>query len=103
MIKETLALAEYYENQAGIPKETVLTIIEKVFMTTIPKSIKISTGKVVDEVEVELNRRTGELSVKVDGEDFDLKKLSRIGTQLTRNMLVETLQAKEADFLYEKI
>lgn len=102
MIKEILTLAEYFEKDKGISKERIFSIVESSLEVAVPKALKLGRGQQIEDISVQIDRRTGILTITVDGEPMDVKEINRIGSQMTRNILLQKLQEEEARVYYDK-
>ncbi len=97
MNQELLRIVEGIARDKNIDKETVFDDLEAAMLSAIRKA-----NAHTEDVTVEINRETGEISAAVDGESLSMRHLGRIAAQTAKQVMIQRIREAERDSIYDE-
>jgi N utilization substance protein A len=94
---ELLRLVDSLHREKNIDSEIVFTAIESALVTAMRKL----RGEEA-EIAVEIDRKVGEISAVVDGEELDQAEIGRIGAQTAKQVIIQKIKEAERDSLLDE-
>lgn len=94
---ELLRLVDSLHREKNIDSEIVFSAIESAMATAVRKY----RGEEV-EIEAVIDRKTGEISAIVEGEELDQAEIGRIGAQTAKQVIIQKIKEAERDSLLDE-
>jgi len=94
---ELLRIVDALHKDKEIPKEIIFEGIEAALRTAVKKRFAEA-----QEVEVTIDRETGEVSAQVDGRTLRPDELGRITAHMAKQMIMQKIREAEAEVLYRE-
>lgn len=94
---ELLRLVDSLHREKNIESEIVFTAIESAMVTAVRKY----RGE-ESEIEVAIDRSSGNISAVVDGEELDQNEIGRIGAQTAKQVIIQKIKEAERDSLLDE-
>ena len=96
MNPELLRIVENIARDKNIEKESILLDLEEAMISAARKHF----GDPDINIEVRIDRATGEILAFKDGEQLDIKQLGRIPAQTAKQIMIQKIKADERDSVY---
>ncbi len=97
MTGELLSILEAIERDKGVDREVLIQAIEAAVATAAKKSE--GSGEEGEAVAT-LDRKTGRITVIVDGHEIDSAHLTRIAAQTAKQVIIQKLREAERDVIF---
>jgi len=97
MNQELLRIVEGLARDKSIDKEVVFEDLEAAMISAIRKAYDH-----VEEIEVRIERETGEISASVGGEALSVRELGRIAAQTAKQVMIQKIREAERGSIYEE-
>ncbi len=97
MNAELVRIVDSIARDKNIEKETVFVDLEQAMISAVRKAY----GQ-MDEVEVEIDRLTGDITAARNGEPIDMKVLGRIAAQTAKQVMIQKIREAERGSIYEE-
>ena len=97
MNAELVRIVDSIARDKNIEKETVFVDLEQAMISAVRKAY----GQ-TDEVEVLIDRLTGDISAVRNGEPIDMKVLGRIAAQTAKQVMIQKIREAERCSIYEE-
>ncbi len=94
---ELLRLVDSLHREKNIDSEIVFSAIESALLTAIRKQRGEETN-----VEVSINRDTGNITASHEGEELDQAEIGRIGAQTAKQVIIQKIKEAERDSLLDE-
>jgi len=97
MNQELLRIVDALARDKNIDSETVFEDLEAAMLSAIRKA-----NEHTEEIVVQIDRETGEISAVVNGEPMSVRDLGRIAAQTAKQVMIQRIRAAERDSIYEE-
>ena len=97
MNQELIRIVDALARDKNIDKETMFEDLEAAMLSAIRKA---NAG--TDDVDVRINRETGDITASVEGNAMSVRDLGRIAAQTAKQVMIQRIRAAERDSLYEE-
>lgn len=97
MSQELLRLVDGLARDKNIDREVVLDDLEAAMLSAIRKA---SPG--TEDIEVGINRETGDITATVDGQEMSVRALGRIAAQTAKQVIIQRIREAERGSIYEE-
>ena len=97
MNQDLLRLVEGLARDKNIDPETVLEDLEAAMHSAIRKA-----NMQAEEINVRIDRKSGDISASVDGEEMTVQTLGRIAAQTAKQVIIQRIREAERDSIYEE-
>jgi len=97
MNNEILMIIDSIEREKGIPQETLFLAIESALVSAARKIL----GKDKEDIEVHIDRETGEIKVKSGNKKVDSGDFGRIAAQTAKQVIIQKIREAERDVIFE--
>jgi len=97
MNQELLRIVESLARDRNIDKETMFEDLEAAMISAIRKA-----NPDTEEIEVRIDRETGQIAASVDGNAMDLRALGRIAAQTAKQVMIQRIREAERGSIYEE-
>ncbi|MCD4823104.1 MAG: transcription termination factor NusA [Phycisphaerae bacterium] len=97
MNQELLRIVEGIAREKNIDPNVVLDDLEMAMLSAIRKANTLE-----DEIEVSINRQTGEISAAVNGEPMSIRDLGRIAAQTAKQVMIQRIREAERGSIYDE-
>ena len=94
---ELLSILEAIERDKGIDREVLIQALEAAVSTAAKKSEGVSEET---EATATFDRKTGRLTVEVDGRQIDSAHLTRIAAQTAKQVIIQKIREAERDVIF---
>ncbi len=94
---ELLTILDSMEREKGIDKEILFTALESALVSAARKIV----GKNVEDVQVRLDRETGEIHVTSEGRELRSEEFGRIAAQTAKQVIIQKIREAERDIIYD--
>jgi len=94
---ELLSILEAIERDKGIDREILIQALESAVATAAKKSEGVSEET---EATAQFDRKTGRLTVTVDGKPIDSAHLTRIAAQTAKQVIIQKIREAERDVIF---
>lgn len=98
MNADILMIIDSIEREKGIPKETLFQAIESALVSAARKIL----GKETTDIEVTIDRATGEIKVKSGKKNIDSGGFGRIAAQTAKQVIIQKIREAERDVIFEE-
>lgn len=98
MNQELIRIVDNIARDKNIDKESIFADLEAAMVSAARKHFGIQ--EIDSEIEVSIDRSSGEISAYKDGEQIDIRKLGRIPAQTAKQVMIQKLKADERDSIY---
>jgi len=96
MSQELLRIVDNISRDKNIDRESIFTDLEEAMVSAIRKQF----GEFESDVQVHIDRQTGNFSAVKDGEQIDIRKLGRIPAQTAKQVMIQKIRADERNSIY---
>ena len=96
MSSELIRIVDNIARDKNIDKESIFIDLEEAMVSAARKFF----GDMDSEIEVQINRETGDISASRDGEQIDIAKLGRIPAQTAKQVMIQKIRADERSSIY---
>lgn len=96
MSLELMRLVDSIAHEKNIERESILVDLEVAMASAARKHFDVSE----DQVEVRIDRQTGEILTRLSGEIIDIKKLGRIPAQTAKQVMIQKLREDERGSIF---
>ena len=97
MNQELLRIVDALARDKNIDKTTMFEDLEAAMLSAIRKA-----NTTAEDVNVQIDRGSGDITAIVDGEPMSVPALGRIAAQTAKQVLIQRIRAAERDSLYEE-
>ena len=97
MSQELLRLVDGLARDKNIDREVVLDDLEAAMLSAIRKA---NPG--TEDIEVGINRDTGDITATVDGKEMSVRALGRIAAQTAKQVIIQRIRDAERGSIYEE-
>ncbi len=97
MNQELLRIVDSVARDKNIDGETVFEDLEAAMLSAIRKA-----NAHTENVEVKINRQTGDITASVDGKPMSVRDLGRIAAQTAKQVMIQRIREAERDSVYEE-
>ncbi|MDP8233875.1 MAG: transcription termination factor NusA [Candidatus Saelkia tenebricola] len=98
MNEELLLALEYLGQEKGIDKQRLIDAIEAAMITAAKKVMHVEK----DDLEIEFDINTGDISVHIEGKNVMSQQLGRIAAQTAKQVIMQKLREAEKETVYEE-
>ena len=102
MGNELIAILEQMEREKGISKDQLIDAIEQALVVAARKVAKITEQDVDEEIQVNIDRESGEIKAFSGDKEITHKNLARIAAQTARQVIIQKLREAEKEIIYEE-
>jgi len=95
--QELLRIVDGIARDRNIDRETVFEDLEAAMLSAIRKANQDS-----EDVQVMIDRETGQITASVEGESLTMRQLGRIAAQTAKQVMIQRIREAERDSLYEE-
>jgi len=95
MSSELLRIVDSISRDKNIERESIFGDLEEAMASAARKHFGAE-----EEVEVNINRETGEINATLNGESIDIQKLGRIPAQTAKQVMIQKLREDERGSIY---
>ncbi len=99
MSRELLAIVEQIEREKGIKKEVLIQAVESAILSAIKRVID---AKPDEELRVEINRTTGDISAFRNEEKIVSVDFGRIAASAARQVIIQKIREAEKDVVFNE-
>jgi len=96
MSKKLLLILDNIEREKGIAKEIIIEAVEAALVSAARKALHDK----MSEVDVKLDRESGDIKVYSDGKEVDSGKFGRIAAQTAKQVIIQKIREAERDIIY---
>jgi N utilization substance protein A len=97
MNTDLLRFIDSISRDKSIEKESVFVDLEAAMVSAARKAYDLA-----DEVDVKIDRVTGDISAAVDGQPIDMKTLGRIAAQTAKQVMIQKIREDERNSIFEE-
>ncbi len=97
MNQELLRIVDTMAREKNIDREVVFEDLEAAMLSAIHKS-----DSHAEEVDVRIDRKTGEITATVEGEPLSMHELGRIAAQTAKQVLIQRVREAERGSIFEE-
>ena len=98
MNQELLRIVENIARDKNIDKELIFIVLEEAMVSAARKHF----GQPDSDIEVHIDRQTGQISAFKDKVQIDIKQLGRIPAQTAKQVIIQRIRAGERDSIYSE-
>ncbi len=98
MNQELIRIVDNIARDKNIDKESIFADLEAAMVSAARKHFGVQ--EIDSEIEVSIDRSSGEISAYKDGEQIDIRRLGRIPAQTAKQVMIQKLKADERDSIY---
>lgn len=98
MNQELIRIVDNIARDKNIDKESIFTDLEAAMVSAARKHFGVQ--EIDSEIEVSIDRNSGEITAYKDGEQIDIRRLGRIPAQTAKQVMIQKLKADERDSIY---
>lgn len=96
MNEELLNILEHIEREKGIDKELLFAAIQSALVSAARKIV----GKNVEDIQVDVDKKTGEIKVKSEGKEIKSEEFGRIAAQTAKQVIIQKIREAEREVIY---
>ena len=96
MSQELLRIVDNISRDKNIERESIFADLEEAMVSAVRKHF----GELEADVQVHIDRQTGNFSAVKEGEQIDIRKLGRIPAQTAKQVMIQKIRADERDSIY---
>jgi len=93
---ELLSVLDHLERDKGIDREILMTAVESALVSAAKKAL----GAQAEDVEVKIDRKTGEVKVFSDGKEVKSEDFGRIAAQTAKQIIIQKIREAERDVIF---
>ncbi|MBN1871202.1 MAG: transcription termination/antitermination protein NusA [Candidatus Omnitrophica bacterium] len=94
---DILSILEHIEREKGIDKEVLFQAIQSALMSAARKIV----GKNVEDISVEIDKKTGEIKVTSEGKEIKSEEFGRIAAQTAKQVIIQKIREAEREVIYD--
>ncbi len=98
MNQELIRIVDNIARDKNIDKESIFADLEAAMVSAARKHFGVQ--EIDSEIEVSIDRSSGEITAYKDGEQIDIRRLGRIPAQTAKQVMIQKLKADERDSIY---
>ncbi len=98
MNQELIRIVDNIARDKNIDKESIFLDLEAAMVSAARKHFGVQ--EIDSEIEVSIDRSSGEITAYKDGEQIDIRRLGRIPAQTAKQVMIQKLKADERDSIY---
>ena len=87
MNEELLSILEHIEREKGIDKELLFSAIQSALISAARKIV----GKDVEDISVDIDRKTGAIKVTSEGKEIRSEEFGRIAAQTAKQVIIQKI------------
>ncbi|OGX34258.1 MAG: hypothetical protein A3F87_01800 [Omnitrophica WOR_2 bacterium RIFCSPLOWO2_12_FULL_51_24] len=93
---ELLSVLDHLERDKGIDREILMSAVESALVSAAKKAL----GSQTEEVEVKIDRKSGEISVFSGGKEIKSEDFGRIAAQTAKQIIIQKIREAERDVIF---
>ncbi len=93
---ELLSILDSIEREKGIEKEILFTAIESALVSAARKEV----GNKVEDIFVNIDRKTGEIEVASEGKEIKSEEFGRIAAQTAKQVIIQKIREAEREVIF---
>ena len=93
---ELLSVLDHLEREKGIDREVLIAAVESALGSAATKAL----GSQTEEVEVKMDRKTGEVKVLSGGKEVKSGDFGRIAAQTAKQIIIQKIREAERDVIF---
>ena len=93
---ELLSVLDHLEREKGIDREVLIAAVESALVSAAKKAL----GSQTEEVEVKMDRKTGEVQVFSGGKEVKSGDFGRIAAQTAKQIIIQKIREAERDVIF---
>jgi N utilization substance protein A len=98
MNQELIRIVDNIARDKNIDRESIFQDLESAMVSAAKKYF----GKIEANIEVRIDRTSGDMVASKDGQQIDIKKLGRIPAQTAKQVMIQKIKADERQSIYEE-
>jgi N utilization substance protein A len=96
MNEDLLNILEHIEREKGIDKELLFAAIQSALISAARKIV----GKEVEDISVDIDKKTGEIKVISEGKEISSEEFGRIAAQTAKQVIIQKIREAEREVIY---
>ena len=97
MNEELLTILAHIERERGIDKELLFAAIQSALTSAARKIV----GRDVENISVDIDRKTGEIKVVSEGKELKSEEFGRIAAQTAKQVIIQKIREAEREIIYD--
>ena len=97
MNQELLRIIDGIARDRNIERETVFDDLEAAMMSAVRKAYDRT-----EDIEVRIDRESGDISASVGGEKLSMRELGRIAAQTAKQVMIQKIREAERDSIFDE-
>jgi len=97
MNQELLRIVDGLARDKNIDPETVFEDLEAAMFSAVRKA-----NPTVEDVDIHIDRQSGEITARVEGEQMSVRELGRIAAQTAKQVMIQRIREAERGSIYEE-
>ena len=93
---ELLSVLDHLEREKGIDREVLIAAVESALVSAAKKAL----GSQTEDVEVKMDRKTGEVNVLSGGKEVKSGDFGRIAAQTAKQIIIQKIREAERDVIF---
>ena len=93
---ELLSVLDHLEREKGIDREVLIAAVESALVSAAKKAL----GSQTEDVEVKMDRKSGEVTVLSGGKEVKSGDFGRIAAQTTKQIIIQKIREAERDVIF---
>ncbi|MFA5339319.1 MAG: transcription termination factor NusA [Candidatus Omnitrophota bacterium] len=93
---ELLSVLDHLEREKGIDREVLIAAVESALVSAAKKAL----GSQTEEVEVKMDRKSGEVTVFSGGKEVKSGDFGRIAAQTAKQIIIQKIREAERDVIF---
>lgn len=98
MNQELVRIVDNIARDKNIDRESIFQDLESAMVSAAKKYF----GKIEANIEVRIDRTSGDIIASKDGQQIDIKKLGRIPAQTAKQVMIQKIKADERQSIYDE-
>lgn len=98
MNQELIRIVDNIARDKNIDKESIFADLEAAMVSAARKHFGVQ--EIDSEIEVSIDRGSGDITAYKDGEQIDIRKLGRIPAQTAKQVMIQKLKSDERDSIF---
>ena len=93
---ELLSVLDHLEREKGIDREVLIAAVESALVSAAKKAL----GNQTEDVEVKMDRKSGEVKVFSGGKEIKSEDFGRIAAQTAKQIIIQKIREAERDVIF---
>ena len=93
---ELLSVMDHLEREKGIDREILMSAVESALVSAAKKAL----GSQTEEVDVKIDRKSGEIKVFSGGKEIKSEDFGRIAAQTAKQIIIQKIREAERDVIF---